>query len=245
VIKKATIIITLGILLVGLAEMSIYALKYQVRLQAEAILTEIKPWRPGVTTFSETHGFRTRYKAQKIEVAQVTGAPFGQKYFVDVSSPTLNSIAFRHGSLWSLGIRPSGATVELSYQDQKLNSISYKFYSATFAPSDTPVQLVAAVTEIEEEPVTERPIFHIGYGERTSSFEPKGRERNLGAIIFPTTAPSERNKAFNLDLSCLSSVRGCRLLCKMIPSVWKEAVSRAVADDLALPKEELENLQCQ
>jgi len=136
--------------------------------------------------------------------------------------------------------------VEFSYQDQKLSSVRYTFYSATFAPSVTPAQLVAAVTEIDENPTTEHPTFHIGYGERPNPFEPKGQERGLGVVITTRAKPADREAAFafDFDLSCLSSVRGCQLLCKMMPSVWREAVSRAVTDELSLPKEELENPEC-
>lgn len=244
-LTRLFLLLLVGLLLTaGLAELGIYILKLGVRREAESLLAEIKRWRLGETTWSQTQEFRVRYMARRTSNSGVTGTPPEESYAIQVSSAALNSLAFHYPTVWRLGVRPSGALVEFSYRDQKLSSVRYTFYSATSASSVKPTQLVAAVTEIDESPATEQPTFHIGYGERPSPFEPKGQEHGLGAVITTRVKPAERDAAFDFDLSCLSSVRGCQLLCKMMPSVWREAVSRAATDELFLPKEELENPKC-
>jgi hypothetical protein len=66
----------------------------------------------------------------------------------------------------------------------------------------------------------------------------------MTVVITPKANAEERAEAFHFDLSCLSSLRGCRALCEMMPSVWTEAVRRYKNNETSLPKDELDNRAC-
>lgn len=226
------------------AEIFAYLAKSRVRRNAESLLAKVAQWRVGDTTWSETRELRIRYAAQQHADLRITGAPPEQDYSIELSSSSLNYMAFRFPVLWKLGVRPSGVLLEFRYRNQRLTYMRYSFYSATFSPSGAPTQLVAVVTETDADTSAGLPPYLVNYGERPSSFEPKGQEHGLGAILTRAANSEEQSAGFGFDLSCLSSVSGCRTLCEMMPSVWREAARQSTPNQIALPKEELGNPKC-
>lgn len=54
------------------------------------------------------------------------------------------------------------------------------------------------------------------------SFEPNSNPHRLGVSVFLGATEAQINKGFELDLTCLTSIRGCRYPCELAPSAWRD-----------------------
>jgi hypothetical protein len=149
--------------------------------------------------------------------------------------------------LWSLGVRPSIATVDLRFQHDKVTHAQYELNTLSVAHEiGARVEIVASVQLEQEEEITsgENPHYYVGYGVRPSRLAPEAKQFGLGASVTPNSSSDERRDAFDFDLSCISSFRGCRAPCQILLAVWQEVERRSSSKEIALPEEVLEDSSC-
>jgi len=53
-------------------------------------------------------------------------------------------------------------------------------------------------------------------------FTEYGRSLGVNVAASPDASPTELQHALNFDLSCLTSFRGCRLICQLMPSIAQD-----------------------
>ena len=125
-----------------------------------------------------------------------------------------------------------------------MSSLSYSAGFGTVS-AGAPKEL-AAMARVRDYPgLVPGPDYNIGYDLRPSSIMPHASGLfRLGAVITPKATEQQRNSAFDFDLSCFSTLHGCRSLCEVMPNVWKEAIQRSLKKEITLPAEELENPAC-
>jgi hypothetical protein len=60
----------------------------------------------------------------------------------------------------------------------------------------------------------------------------------LQADLTTSAGPTEREHAFDFNLSCLTSWRGCVRPCQLMPSVWRDLVARHMKEQQEVRNEE-------
>jgi len=234
----ALLIMTGGAVLVS------YAANIRTRHQADALLKIVRQWRLDETTFSDTQPVRTSYKATKNLSGLVTGSPSERTYNIVIGNDVLEATRIKYPKLWRLGFKPSGVLVVFRYRDEKLSYVSYSFGTPVLVGSGAMVELVGETRVQQDTRSGINENYSVGYYMRPSPIVANASEFGLAATTTPRATDEEHNAAFDLDLSCVSTIRGCQALCQIMPSVWREAHRRYQNKEISLPQEELENPIC-
>lgn|SRR5208283_1885076 len=233
--------IVAGLLLAtALVELGIYIGNVRTRHKAEALLSAIRQLRVGESTLSTTENIRMEFRAMKLDVSPVSGSPTEQRFQILVSDP-LNNSKYEFPSLWRFGLRPSATVVELRYQEEKLISVVYMLDTPVFTSSGEPVELVAGTAVGENREAVPNPNLSAVYTIRPSSLIGKALQVRLGGVLTSRATQEERDAAFDFDLSCISSVRGCEAFCQIMPAVWRLAVRTYPNNETPLLVQELLN----
>ena len=234
-----------GLLVVAaLAEIGIYLDNVRTRREAEALVNAIRQLRVGDSTLSSTESLRTDFRARKLAVSSVSGSLPQQRYEIIVANVSLYKLKLEFPSLWRFGLRPTSVEAELTYENERLISVSYMLHIPVLTSSGKPVDLVPGVSVAEDSDGEHHRNFNIVYRIRPSPIVAKALEVRFGALLTSRATQEESDAAFDFSLSCISSLRGCRSFCQMVPSVWQEASRRLEIKEISLPKEILETPRC-
>jgi hypothetical protein len=237
--------ITAGfILTAAIAEITVYSINRESRGKAESLLRKVEALQIGKTTLEDCRPILTEYTEVPTNVSG-GGRSEEVLYSVAVVNRSLNNTVSAHPHLWILGLKPSAVTVDLSFQEKRLTHISYRVDTVSaLTPFGTRAEIVAVIQVQSEEIHGLDPNYYVGYGIRPSSLAPLTKEYGLGSIITPSATNDAHNAAFDFDLSCMSSLRGCRAPCELLPSVWKEVKRRSGNNQFSLSQEVLEDSKC-
>ena len=226
------------VLSVTLVELGVYIANLKTQRREDALLKRIENFRIGETTWDESQPIRIAYGA--ITDQGSTGPMPERLYSILVVNSLVNRMAFKFRRLWPLGLRPSGVELDLRYREEKLSYLRYTFFTAALSPSGRPRILTAEVRlqQRGDQPFQDHGDYHIGAGPKNSwTFGKQGEtDQILVAFVTPEATDEERKAAFGFDLSCMSALGGCRALCEMMPSVWKEALRRYCQLRLKIPR---------
>jgi hypothetical protein len=234
-----------GLLAAGvLAELGIYLDNVGTRREAEALLNAIHQLRVGESTLSSTESFRIGFRARTVAVSPVSGTPPQQRYEIIVANVSLYKLKLKFPSLWGFGLRPTSVEADLTYQNERLISVGYMLHAPALTSSGEPVELVPGVAVEKDSDGEHHSNFSVVYRIRPSPIAAKALEVRFGALLTSRATQEEREAAFDFDLSCISSLRGCQAFCQMVPSVWREASRRFENKEISLPKEVLETSLC-
>jgi hypothetical protein len=242
---RAHILLSLAAALLAipvLGAIGIYGINLASRRNEEAVLRKVATLRIGTTTLQDCQPILDAY-APIVKSPVVTGTQTEQLYVISVFNHLLNR-AVGHPLLWSLGLRPSAATVKLRFNDEKLTYLNYTVNTISTRRAHGNTAEVAATVQFKDEISHSNLNYYVGYGGHPSSFVPGAVEFGVGSIVTPRAANEERNAALDFDLSCISSFRGCRAPCQLLPAVWKEVKRRSLNRELDLPQEVLEDIEC-
>ena len=270
--QKIIALLLSSLILIALCtELAIFSINLRTRHRAEALLSSIRHLRIGESR-SEVQRLLSEYDptaagflrteprleglfavpslpAPRTTAGQpAEGANFDaqaeQTYFIYVFPQTVNRIGSSSRVFWAIGAAPWAVEVRLEFEADKLNSLTYSlgFGAASLGP---PKELVAVARLRRNSGISENPSARIRYDMHPSSIMPNASGQfRLGAVIAPDATEEQRNSAFDFDLSCLSTVHGCRAICEVIPKVWKEAVERSGKKEIILPMNELDDSVC-
>jgi len=226
-------------------EVSIYVANTRTRQKSEALLTAIRQLRVGESTLSSTEKLLVEFGAVSSPTSPLPGLTRATEYQISVLN-RLIPLQYRHRGLWrlGLGLKPTITSAQLEYRDGTLVSVTYRVDTPVFTHTGEGVQLVA-LTAIEEDRGTEprshmRPYYELLNGRNRGKFYGV----QLGAVLSPNATPDQRNAAFDFDLSCISSLRGCQAFCEIMPSVWREAKRTYETHAPPMVQELLDNPSC-
>jgi hypothetical protein len=152
-------------------------------------------------------------------------------------------LSFRELML-QVGVKPWAVTVDLRYREEKLIFLRYLLGTPVLTAFGEPIELVAETSVRGDGSLEQYRNYVVGYFMRPSSIATKASELRFGAVLTPKATRDERDAAFDFDLSCLSTLRGCQAACEIMPSVWREAKRRNENKEISLPDELLENSRC-
>jgi hypothetical protein len=237
--------IAAGVVLAAtLAEIGMFIANVRTRRKAETLLFAIRQLRLGESTLSSTQKLRIDYGASINDNAAITGSAPEQLYTITLSNGTLSAASFTFPRLWRLGLKPWAVRVELRYREEKLVFLRYLVGTPVLTASGEPIELVAETSVRADRSLEQHRNYGVGYFMRPSSIATKASELHFGAVLTPEATQDERDTAFDFDLSCLSTFRGCQAACEIMPSVWREAKRRNENKEISLPDELLENARC-
>ena len=78
-----------------------------------------------------------------------------------------------------------------------------------------------------------------GDGPYGVSFANIHNTKTLEAAVNTDASPDQRDHAFDFDLSCLARMGGCRNVCEVMPSAWRDYEAKAHTEGNAIPPERL------
>lgn len=232
------------LLMTALAELGIYAENVKTRRKAEALLSAIRPLRVGESTFSNMQNILIDFGARRVALSPVSGSPPEQLYQILAAHFWLYKLELKLPKLWRFGLRPAWVAAEFNYKEENLTSVTYTVDTPMLTSSSEPVELVAMASLGEDTDLEAHRNFNVVYRLRPSFVVPRAYQISLGGIVTPSATQRERDAAFDFDLSCISSLRGCYEFCQIMPSVWREAARRDENKEISLPKIVLENSKC-
>jgi hypothetical protein len=253
-----------AVFLAGFTELFIIASNLGARHRAEALLSAIQHIKLG-QSHDDLQWLLKQYHATRSGPSSSTAAslfspaqhpvpnPDAQKpntepqlqdtYLIDVFPRTVNKIA-AFPVLWHLGVQPWAVEVRLDMEEGRLHSLTYSAGFGTIS-SGARKELIAIARLRDHPSSVPYADYTVGYDIGPSFIAPRATARfRFGAVITSNATNDQRNSAFNFNLACFSTIRGCSALCETLPDVWKEGVQRSLRNEIALPADELENPIC-
>ena len=209
------------VLVAVIVELGVYMENVRTRRKAEALLRAVTQFQVGESPFLATRQTLIQFGARKEGISPVSGSLPEDDYQLLVSDFRLNSLKARFPRLWRLGLRPAAVEAELRYKEGKLVFLSYSVDSLTLTSAGETVELVILGASEYSGEATNRDLG-VTYRIRPSSMANQAIQFRLaGGVLTSKAAQDAHNAAFDFDLSCISSFRGCESLCQMNPSIWR------------------------
>jgi len=253
--KFLKLAVGLLLLVAVFGELALYLLNLGTRRRAESLIAELQPLKVGVSTLQDAKAILTRYRATQMPGTNC--ASNGTGYGIVISNETINRLVLNHPALLRLGIRPVGFSAALTFADDHLCQLIYST-SAVIAGGEYPSQdqslkslaiiELNAETTVQELDVGPGPLakhYNIYYFDMIlrGSTAP-GRILGMRVSVLPSTSPIDFHNALAFDLSCFTSLRGCRTLCQMMPLAFRDAVAKHKTEGLHVPEDEIKSPDC-
>ncbi|SRR6266581_1255543 len=225
-----------AVLLVLSAEILIYAANLRTRHQAEALLRDVRRIRVGESTTADVLRIVRHYPGALPGSASSCAAD--ESHSIRIANDIINRFGFAAPALRILGARPSGVVVMFLLKKGQVCYMSYVFGAGV---SD--LDLEAEMTErffdcdVNATEYSRDACYSVAEGGIR-------RTRRLSAEVSNLASAQERQHAFDFDLSCLTSIRGCEKLCVMNPSVWRDEVAKARKEGWTLRPEDINDPRC-
>ncbi len=192
-----------------------YAIEWHRRERLEALVRSIKNLQVGVTSDEDVRALSERYGGRFSPEGTFT-EPRTSTYSLGFSSPYLRGADGYHTlpgrRLWMAG-------VELVIRDRRLIRTFVRFMVMR---SDGYV-LMSGVEVAQRGP---------SYPPEWASyevFEPHvtgNPNEGLKVLLSPEATAAEKDKAFQINFSCLTALRECRHPCDVLPEAWQDLRSR-------------------
>lgn len=212
---------------------------------ATALLQEVRSVTPGQTADEDIQRIVQKYGG---DTGRQWGddceqfVPSAKTYAVDVESKWDNWIGARD-ILHRTHLRVFGATVWranafFGIQNGHLACVRYRIASIPAHSASVFASIDYRLPEGRSDV-----LYAVGFRRVHSA-------KNLNAFLTTEAPEIQRGNAFGFNLSCLSRIGGCRNVCEVMPSAWRdyEAKARAQGDVVppegALPPEELSAPRC-
>ena len=222
-----------GIIL--LAQLTLFLANLRTRDRAESLLTTVRRFKLDTSTLKDLQPILYAYHAQKISPS--SNCPSADaSYGVVISNAIINRIGQSHPTLLRVGVRPVSTTLALSFTRGRLCEFRFS-ESALISPFQFPLRDVdpnsAKLVEIRTETAMQafddagsQMSEHYaikGYDALLRGATASGRTLAVEAIVTPDASTSAIQSALGFDLSCFTSLSGCRLHCQMLPAVFRDA----------------------
>jgi hypothetical protein len=203
---------------------ALFGVNLYKRKQAERLLREIQQLHVGQTTLEDIGVLLQRYSYE-------TGTNYSSHCPMAHASYSIQ-ITSHHTSLSSHRllepIRPQqwGAGADLLFERGNLCYVSYRV-EVEIAPREQELRWTAETTLVDERPLpSDSGSMSSWYRDHPYYWLRSGIIRNYAKFLQSTVTGQatelEKRRAFDFDLSCLTSRAGCHKLCEVMPSAWED-----------------------
>jgi hypothetical protein len=212
------------------AECMVFGIQFDNRRKAELLLKNVRTIYVGRSTESDVRNVIGSIGGNTIP-AQSSASTLS--YNVWIANGFLNQLGMKFPVLRRFGLEPWGVTAAFQIEQGKVRSFDY---SLGLMRINQWKELRVGISA----PAANPDVSRVSYFPRYST----GKFIEFTTIIYPDATQAERQRAFDLDLSCLTRFGGCSHPCELIPSAWTDYLNRAHDEDLRLPDDELSDSRC-
>jgi hypothetical protein len=212
------------------AECVVFGIQFDNRKKAELLLKGVETIYVGRSTESDVRNVIQSIGGNTEPAQSSASAP---SYNVWIANAYLNQLGSSFPVLRRLGLEPWGVSATFQIEQGKVRSFDY---SLGLLRSCQCKELRVGVSA----PAANSDVTHASYFPRYST----GKFVEFSTMVYPNATQAERQRAFDLDLSCLTRFGGCSRACEIISSAWGDYLKRARDEDLHLPDDELSDPRC-
>jgi hypothetical protein len=245
-----------GMMLIAIliAQLALLAANFRTRRRAESLLSSLQKLKLGTSTFEDVQPLIVNYKAYTNPLG--SACPSGDAaYGISISNNTIDALGW-NSLLRDVGVRPVGADATLSFKNGRLCSFVYSpraLLSASRYPfREDSRSMTSQLIMIHNRTIVQaQPYNDENYNITRLDTIMRGREAGtfvgLLVTITPSATPSEYRHALTFDLSCFTSLQGCRTICQLMPLAFQDYVSKLRTHLEPVPegfKEESESPTC-
>jgi hypothetical protein len=159
-------------------------------------------------------------------------------YSIRIAPDYLNRVGLTVPWLTRVGLKPWGA---VALAGVKQGTVCYEEYSiGTIGNYNQQLRgsVANTLSSNHSQPGGDEVGYDVRFGVvRTYTY-------TLAVNITKRATEAEREHAFDFDLSCLTSFRGCRAVCELMPSAWLDYQREAHENGWTTPPEELNDPRC-
>jgi hypothetical protein len=227
----------MAIMLCLIAWACLFLASLRSRRQAQSLLVAVRAMKVGSTTLPEARHILSRYPVSDFQARSTSSECLSADagLVVGFSSTTSYRLGSRFPSLRYLGLADWNAAADMLFEKDRLCELRYHL----FVEMNSPGKMRERYDISTEESVSGRDPYVIAGGG-----PPIARAE---VIILPSEATlSERTSAYGYDLSCLTSVGGCRTFCQVLPlkPVWEGIIARRPDIGMTIPQAVLDDPYC-
>jgi hypothetical protein len=220
--------------LVILSMLVLFLANLRARHKAESFLQSVRGLRVGKSTLADIQPVLKAYGGSIQKGVSSSACP-DVSYSVGVGSNLVYRLASAYPSLQKAGFRPWGVSAGFLLKDNRLCDL---LLFAGQQDDDGFERHVTVEQNESGEYQSRHPDYHIAL------FLSRGHIRGLRVIVTPKATPTELLHASEFNLSCLTSIRGCRALFQIAPLVAKDALLRHETEGLQVPIDEVGDPSC-
>jgi hypothetical protein len=231
------------LLLFLLALLSGYAVMFYVHHKAQELLLEVRTLEPGKTTVEEVKNIVTRFGGEEYDARAYYGYVGSDKkyaafdpclgeslsYAIVVNPPmTLFRAIQKFPALQILGLHPWYVSVAIHHKDGRVTCYSQRV--AVIRRDGQEVQGTADLELWNPHGLAEKKPYEV------NSYVSRSHYHNTGVSVLAEASKEEKTRAFQMDLSCTISLRGCFFPCQIIPLGWLDSVRDRQSHGWELPE---------
>jgi hypothetical protein len=231
------------LLLVVLVLLSGYATISYAHHKAQKLLLEVRTLEPGKTTVEDVKNLAKRFGGEEYDARSYYAYVESDKkylspdpclgealsYSIAASPPlTLLRAIQEFPTLQKLGLHPWYVSVAIHHKDGKVTCYSQNVWF--FRSDGQQVQASANLELRNPQNLAERKPYE------ADSFVSRNLYHKTRVDVLPEASVEEKTRAFQMDLSCTVSLRGCSFPCQIIPLGWLDSVRDRQSHGRELPE---------
>ena len=234
---KVLLLLVFSALLIG------YAFTFNAYRKAQTLLLEMQAIEAGKTTAAEVQALVKRFHAEQYDAHSYSKSGENERmyaqpdpclddspsYGIGVSPPLLVFTAVqKFPALQLLGLHPWFVSVGIQIKGGKVSCFSQ---SVWYIRRDG--QEIGASADFEQrnpDSIFEKAPYQV------DSFVSRSFYHRTRATLLNGASAKERTRAFQMDTSCMVSLRGCYFPCQILPNVWTDTVQERHFRGESLPE---------
>lgn len=244
------------ILLFFVAEFAVLASNVHTRRKGESLLSSLRTLKVGASTLHDAEPILAAYNGKRMSHGNCPSSDEG--YGIVISNSTIFWLGSKYPALLRFGVRPVGVSATLSFAVGHLCEFTFAA-SSLLTGSQTPssdqdvksaqINELTTETTIRSSVSNEVPESIDAYEVRYSRALLRGYRASGFVLGMHVTIPqnaegSNVNDALGFDLSCFTSLRGCRAHCQMLPSATRDALEKRTTPPSPVPEDEIKYQGC-
>lgn len=218
------------LLLTVLGVCSLLALNLWARLRAEAILREVRKLRVGQSTLADVIPIVKRLGGTQTFISNC-GKPNPFGYSLKANKEVLTRF-IEQPWLRRIGLHAWRGLADLEISDGKLCHLAYEIQ---VFHEDRMLEWIVWESDGKEAGAVQD---YPSYFPQVDTVAGTG-VRIVSATLKPNAAAEDYEHSFDFNLSCLTSFKGCQIVCEVMPSTWRVAVLKRRIDGLIFPPDDV------
>jgi len=234
--RRVALVVAGIVLLCALGAGAICVANFHTRSRAELLLADLRTIQVGRSTTQNVEAVVRLFPVEPTGGSSSDCPGADRSYAIRVADDTVNRLGFSLPALQRLGVRPWGAVALILLDHGRLCSAEYSVGAST-GVDDQELRASTTIGSAGDPLLGGRPY-------NVSASLVRGHLHLFRVVVAPSATEEQRRHAFDFDLSCVSSFRGCRAVCELMPSAWLDYLEERRANGWPMPPEEAQDPRC-